>query len=120
MQPQASLLGGQTYSIRATGFACPGWSSRFVKGARARDMPEPPNCLIQPVAQTPTCLASRDGAFYEPVASQVCAGLGGAEQQSHDAHRVESRNMRHRTICDRLDYAVKLKQAGDHVGSGDL
>ena len=53
-------------------------------------------CMDQPLAQAPTCLASRDGAFYEPAAAQVCAGPGGAEQQSHDARRVESRNMGHR------------------------
>ena len=55
--------------------------------------------MVQPVAQSQMCLVSRGGAFCEPVASQVCAGHGGVEQQPQHCPRRQSRNMRRPMLC---------------------
>ena len=55
--------------------------------------------MVQPVAQSQMCLVSRGGAFCEPVASQVCAGHGGVEQQPQHCPRRQSRNMRRSRLC---------------------
>ena len=58
------------------------------------------------LSHIPNVSRTRDRAFCEPAASQVRAGHGGAEQQPHAAHRVESRNMRRRSLMRQADLCI--------------
>src|SRR5690348_15297217 len=60
------------------------------------------------------CLASRDGAFCEPVASQVCAGHrgGGAVAPTLPIARI-SQYETSKPLCNRLNHAARVGQTAD-------